>query len=107
MSLEDAINKGYEKIARKLFHKPLRPKPSEFRTKVFKYKEFTVYLKYLTEKLMTLDYGPKGNIYICLVTEHPEKGKMLIQAVFKRNMWFCIRNGVRAMRTEIAKRKDT
>jgi hypothetical protein len=101
MSLKEAIYKGYERIAKKLFHKPLRPKPSEFRKKTFKYKEFTVHLKYLTEELMTLDHGLKGNIYICLVTEHPEKGEMLIQAAFKRNMWFCIRNMVRAMKREI------
>ena len=115
MSIKDAINKGYEMIARKLFHKPLRPKPSEFRTKKFKYHEFTVYLKYLNEDLNTLDRGYKDGIYICFEYNHPEKGNMMLpigingSAIRRKGytspIWIAIRSGVRAMRKEIEKWK--
>jgi len=103
VSLKNAIAEGYRRVEISLGLRPLRAKPSEFRTKTFKYHEFTVYLKYLTEDLKTLDSGPKGAIYLCFEGNHPKKGRMVLPIAVSRlrTIWFPIKHGLKAMRKEM------
>lgn len=100
-----------KKWFRKFFKKPLRQKPSEFRTKKFKYKGYTVYVSYCTYEHKTLDYGPVGGINITFEGHHPKKGMYVLSTAINRSaladpsrytsvLWHLIKISIRRMDRE-------